>query len=139
MHKRNHHIAETLRDLATVLAQQGASPFRINAYRKAAQTLDELPLDLADILAREGVDGLKALPHIGQGIASVIEELLRRGRSSQLERLRGALDPVRLFSTIPGIGPNLATRIHDRLGIDTLEELELAAHDGCLETVPGIG
>jgi putative hydrolase len=65
--------------------------------------------------------------------------MLRTGRWSQLDRLRGTLDPVRAFQTVPGIGPALAQRVHDTLAIDTLETLEIAAHDGRLEAVPGIG
>jgi putative hydrolase len=85
------------------------------------------------------VEGLLALPHVGRGIAAAIVEMLRTGRWSQLERLRGTLDPVRVFQTVPAIGPALARRVHDTLGIDTLEALEIAAHDGRLEAVPGFG
>jgi DNA polymerase (family X) len=65
--------------------------------------------------------------------------MLETGWWSQLDRLRGTLNPVRVFRTIPGIGPALAQRAHDTLGVDTLEALEIAAHDGRLERVPGIG
>jgi hypothetical protein len=65
--------------------------------------------------------------------------MLRTGRWSQLERLRGTLDPERLFRGIPGVGAALAMRIHDPLHVDTLESLEVAAHDGRLAEVPGIG
>jgi hypothetical protein len=57
----------------------------------------------------------------------------------QLERLRGDADPVSLFTAVPGLGHRLAERIHEELHIDTLEALELAAHDGRLEHVPGVG
>jgi Holliday junction resolvasome RuvABC DNA-binding subunit len=80
-----------------------------------------------------------ALPAIGRGIALAIMEMLSTGRWSQLERLRGALQPEQLFQTLPGIGPELAQRIHGELHIDTLEALELAAHDGRLAGVPGLG
>ena len=53
--------------------------------------------------------------------------------------IRGNADPVRLFQRLPGIGPRLAERIHDALDVDTLEALEVAAHDGRLESVPGVG
>ena len=56
-----------------------------------------------------------------------------------MERLRGSLDAEKVFQTIPGIGPELAKIIHDRLQIDSLEALETAAHDGRLEALPGIG
>jgi putative hydrolase len=56
-----------------------------------------------------------------------------------LERLRGEIDPVSILSSVPGIGNVTAHRLHDRLGIDSLEELEAAAHDGRLRTIAGLG
>jgi hypothetical protein len=56
-----------------------------------------------------------------------------------LKRLEGQISPEDLFTTVPGIGEELARRIHDELDIATLEELELAAHRGHLTTVSGIG
>jgi len=79
------------------------------------------------------------LPNIGKGIASAIQELVTTGRWVQLERLRGTLDPVHLFQSVPGIGPKLAEQIDRTLHVDTLEALETAAYDGRLEQVPGIG
>jgi putative hydrolase len=136
---RNQLVAERLRQFADLLASQRANPFRVGAYRRAADTVAALDRDLGTILGTEGLSGLTALPAIGPSIASTIAELVRTGRSSQLERLRGALDPEALFRTVPGIGPGLARRIHDTLHIDTLEALEVAAHDGTLEAVPGVG
>ncbi len=135
----NEAIAENLRQVADVLEQQGANPFRVNAYRKAAQTVDELDADLGAIFTEGGRRGLEALPGIGRSISMAIAEMLRSGRWSQLDRLRGNLDAEHLFRTIPGIGPELARRIHDELHIDTLEQLEIAAHNGRLATVRGIG
>ncbi|HEV8307222.1 MAG TPA: helix-hairpin-helix domain-containing protein [Methylomirabilota bacterium] len=132
-------VAEKLRQAAALLGQQGASPSRVAAYRRAAETLGRLGRDLRDIVDRDDLEGLIALPHIGCGIAGAIDEILRTGRWSLLERLRGTLDPVRVFRTIPGLGGELAQRIPDILGIDTLEALERAAHDGRLESVPGVG
>jgi DNA polymerase (family X) len=40
---------------------------------------------------------------------------------------------------VPGIGHRLAAKLHDELGLHTLEGLEAAAHDGWLATVPGFG
>ena len=56
-----------------------------------------------------------------------------------LERLRGETDPVAVLASVPGIGKSLAWGCHEDLGIDTLEELETAAHDGRLENYAGIG
>ena len=137
--ERNRLIAERLRQAADLLEQQGANPYRARAYREAARVVGSLDVDLRDIVEKEGFEGLTALPAIGRSIAAAIAEMVRTGRWAQLERLKGAADPVALFASIPGIGPGLARKIHETLGIDTLEELELAAHDGRLEQVPGIG
>ena len=135
----NAGIAERLREAADILESQGANRFRINAYRRAADTVAGLPKSVAEIAEKEGIEGLIALPTIGESIASAIAQMIRTGRWPQLERLRGTLDPEALFQTVPGIGPELARRLHDTLHVDTLEALETAAHQGELEKVPGIG
>jgi putative hydrolase len=138
MKANNTVVAEALRDAAALFAQQNANQFRVSAYRNAAKTIEELPEDVADVAAR-GADALDALPHIGKSIAGAIMQLATTGRWAQLERMRGRLDPEIAFQNIPGIGPTFARLIHEHLHIDTLEALEAAAHDGRLDTVPGIG
>jgi len=128
-----------LQQAATLLAAQDANPFRIAAYRKAAESIAALTGGLRELFEREGRAGLDALPAIGPGIAAVIAEILVTGHWRQLDRLRGDINPRRLFVCVPGIGPELSTRIHDELGIDTLEALEAAAHAGTLERVHGVG
>lgn len=134
----NRDIAGKLNEYADILEQQQANRFRIAAYRRGANTLAATNEPVARIYQDGGVKALVALPNIGKGIASSIVELLQTGHCNRLERLRGSLDPSHLFQTVPGIGPKLAQLIHDELGIDTLEEMEAAAHDGRLEGVPGI-
>lgn len=135
----NAMVADRLRELADLLEQQDAGRFRVAAYRRAADTVTGLEDDLADILQAEGVKGLIAIPNVGDSIARAIEELVATGRWMQLERLRGEAEPTALFTSVPGIGPETARRIDETLNIDTLEALEIAAHDGRLESVPGIG
>lgn len=135
----NSALAARLREYADLLEQQDADGFRIAAYRRAAETLDALDQPAIEVFAAQGRAGLDALPAIGPSIATALAEMLTTGRWSQLERLRGALDPERLFRTIPGVGPELAARLHETLEAESLEALEIAAHDGRLEKVPGIG
>jgi hypothetical protein len=135
----NGRTAQILLDCGELLRQQGANPFRVNAYRRAAETLRSLPVDVRDILRDEGTEGLIKLPFIGKGLADSIVEIVNTGRLSRLDRWRGEVDPEVLFQTIPGIGPSLARAIHDELHIDSLQALELAAHDGRLQTVRGVG
>jgi len=137
--RENQAVAEWLRQGAELLEQQGANPFRVAAYRRGADRVAGLDRPVRELLAEEGTEGLVELPDIGSGIAAAIEEILASGRWSLLDRLRGQATPEQLFRTLPGIGPELASRIHDELHLDTLEALETAAHDGSLERVPGIG
>jgi DNA polymerase (family X) len=132
-------VADLLRQYAGALEQQRASSFRVNAFRRAAQTVETLDDDLRERFAHEGYEGLLALPAVGSGIAAAMREILLSGRWTRLEQIRGTLDPVKLFQTVATIGPALARRIHDALQVETLEDLELAAHDGRLATVPGMG
>lgn len=136
----NRQISDRLEEAAELLEQQQASPFRVRAYRRGAETLASLEVDVGDIVEREGIPGLIALPNVGRGIATAIVEMVARGRWTLLDRLRGELDPVKLFQSVPGLGPALAKRIHDELDdVDTLEALEVAAHNGRLQKVPGVG
>ncbi len=135
----NHQAAAIFRECADILHLQHANPFRVNAYRRAADTLETSGFDVADILEADGIDGLTRLPGIGKGLAAAIDEIARSNRLTQLDRLRGEASPETLFQSVPGIGPKLAHEIHDRLHVDTLEALEVAAHDGSLAAVPGIG
>jgi hypothetical protein len=132
-------VAAALEEVASLLEAQGANPFRVGAYRGAARTVRGLDRPIEEVVEREGVSGLLALPGIGESLARSIERLVRTGRLGLLERLRGEAQPGRTLATVPGIGPALASRIHDQLGIDGLEELEVAAHDGRLAKVPGMG
>ena len=134
---KNKEIAAKLRDIATLLDEQKASPFRINAYLHAAKTIDAMSEPVEDLLRREGFSSLLEIPGIGEGIARSINEFVMTGRMSRLESLQTGHDPVALFEQIPGIGPRSAHRIIETLHIDTLEALELAAHNGRLKQVPG--
>jgi DNA polymerase (family X) len=91
------------------------------------------------LYAREGHAGLDALPGIGPRIAAAIGEMLATGHWQQLEHLRGDADPTAQLRSVPGVGAELAQRMHESLGIETLEAMEAAAHDGRLEKLPQVG
>jgi len=138
-HEINLHASRLFEELAQLLEEQGANPFRIGAYRRAADTLRRLSRPANEILEAEGIEGLEALPTIGEQLARQLRLVIETGRLPMLERLRGETDPVELLATVPGIGPVLAERLHHELDIHTLEDLEVAAHSGRLREVPGFG
>jgi hypothetical protein len=135
----NDEIAGKLEEAAALLEQQRANPFRVRAYRGAAATLRRLKEPVSDILSAEGVEGLDRLPGIGENLARAIRDIVRLGYFPMLERLRGDADPIRLLASIPGLGPRLAGRLNEELGLETLEDLEAAAHDGRLDELAGFG
>jgi len=135
----NDQIAAMLEHVADLLEMQDESRFRVRSYRNAAQTIRELDQPIAALLKQDGEDLLRDLPGIGDKLAGSIREIATTGRLGLAERLEGEAWPGRLFTEVPGLGPELARRIHEQLGISTLEDLEVAAHDGRLERVPGIG
>lgn len=137
--EQNKIIASRLREIGRLLEQQGANPFRVAAYRKAADSVEGLQQNIALILKTEGFEGLTSLAGIGRQIGGTIAEMIRTGESSQLERLRGAFSSEALFRRIPGIGPRLAARIVEELHTETLEALEIAAFDGRLDKLVGFG
>jgi len=135
----NEEIAARLDEVADLLEAQGANQFRVRAYRSAAQTVRRLDRPVHQVLVAEGRDGLTRLPGIGESLGRSIEQLACTGRLGLLLRLRGHAGPEHLFATLPGVGLAMASRIHEQLGIETLQELEAAAHDGRLRRVPGMG
>lgn len=132
-------VVEVLQEIADLLESQSANRFRVSAYRKAAETVRAQKRPIDDVYEAEGIEGLMALPGIGESLARAIEQLLHTGHLPLLERLRGAYQPERAFASVANIGPRLAHRIHQQLGIETLAELETVAHDGRLAQVPGMG
>jgi hypothetical protein len=135
----NAQVAARLDEAANLLEHQKANPFRVAAYRNAASTVRELPRNVTALLHEEGLDGLDRLPGIGQALARAISQLVTTGRLPMLDRLRGDLDPIDALASVPGIGRTLATRVHEALHIETLADLEAAAHDGRLASLPGFG
>jgi DNA polymerase (family 10) len=135
----NQQIADILEQVADRLESQHANIYRIDAYRAGAAVLRSQATSIQDLALTEGREGLDALPQIGSSLSASIDEIAHTGRLRMLERLDGTLSAVELFKTVPGIGEELAERIHRELDIDTLEALEVAAHDGRLDGVAGFG
>ncbi len=135
----NDAVATKLEEVAALLHDQGANPFRVRAYRRGADAVRRLPEPVSRVLDAEGLEGLERLPDIGDTLARTIRDIVRFGYSPMLARLRGDVDPARLLASVPGIGRKLAHRLHDELGLETLEGLEAAAYDGRLESLAGFG
>jgi hypothetical protein len=135
----NARIAHALDEVAGLLEDQHANAYRVQAYRGAAATLRALATPVPQLLEQEGIEGLDRLPGIGVALARAIRELAATGHLALLDRLRGEHDAVAVLASVPGIGHTLASRVHDVLGVESLADLEAAAHDGRLRHVAGFG
>ncbi len=131
----NADISNVFRRLADLLEIEGANPFRIRAYRNAAQTVDDLPRSVIAIIAAG--DDLTQLPGIGEDLASKIKEIAATGRLKALEEVE-ARTPSTLaaLTSIPGLGPKRVHTLHEALGIKTVEELARAAKEHRICSLP---
>jgi len=137
--RANREIAELLEEIADLLEDREADSHRVRAYRKAAGRVRDAEEALQLLYSERGEQGLREIPGIGEGLAAVIAEYLKTGRSTLRDDLAAQFDPVHLFRQLPGISEKLARRITGRLDVRSLEELELAAHDGRLKKLKGFG
>jgi len=134
----NADVAAMFNDVADLLELQGASVFRIRAYRNAARMLGDLGQSV-QALMEQGKD-LDALPGIGADLAQKITTIVHTGKCPLLEQLRAQVPPgVVELLRIPGIGPRRARALQQALGIRTLEDVQRAIADGRLRKVRGFG
>ncbi len=133
----NREIAETFELVADMLAIRGDQIHRVLAYRRAAENIRELNRELSQIQA-EG--GLTNIPGIGATLAAKIEEMLTTNRLEFFDRVAKDVPPsLAGLLRIEGLGPKRVKQLYDTLGITTLEELEMAANEGKLRGLPGLG
>jgi hypothetical protein len=135
----NQELAAKLNQVSELLLEQGANRFRAEAYHRAAATIGEMEQPLWQIYTSQGIEGLEDIHGVGRTISRALQQLIRGGHWTLLERLSGNDVIERAFASVPAIGAKLAKRIHEELGIETLAELQAAAWDGRLQRLPGFG
>jgi DNA polymerase (family 10) len=133
----NTRVAAVLDEYAAVLDLAGAKPYSARAYRRAAASIRELPVDIVE-LVRAGK--ARDLAGIGPSIDAKLGELVETGRIAELDDLKRSTAPELVaFGRLAGFGPGLASTIAATLSIATVEELRAAAAAGRLSDVPGVG
>ena len=129
--------AHVLEQIASYLELKGENPFRVRAFRGAAKAVLSVPRELSAALA----DGsLAATKGVGPATLSIIKELDQTGKASMLEELREEVPPGLIeMLGVSGLGVTRIRTIHEKLGLETLTELEEAARGGALAGLPGFG
>jgi DNA polymerase (family 10) len=134
----NADIADQFEQLADLLELREENPFRIRAYRNAAQFIRGHGRSLADLVAA-GED-LSALPGIGEDLAGKIETIVRTGKLPLLAQVRAKVPaPLVEMTRIEGLGPRRAKALYRALRIRSLEDLRRAASSGRIREVKGFG
>jgi DNA polymerase (family X) len=130
-------IAEILTDIATLLELKGENPFKSRAYSNAARAIETASEPLESIFCP---DSEKRLKGIGDSIHEKICELLQTGKLAYYDELKSSIPPglVALLN-IPGLGPKKVKALHDKLGIETVEQLEAACAEGKIAKLDGFG
>jgi DNA polymerase (family 10) len=130
-------VAQVLEQIAAFLELKSENPFRIRAFRTAARAITASSGDL-----RESIEdgSLASVKGVGPATLQIVTELVRTGKASMLEELREKIPPglVEMLE-LSGLGVAKIRQIHEVLGIDSLAELEAAAHDGRLAKLPRFG
>ena len=136
MNLENLAISRVFAEIGDLLEIKGENPFKIRAYRNAAETIAHSPERLAD-LSREA---RLAIPGIGKDLAAKIAELLETGAIAYHQALLQEFPPTVLdLLHLQGVGPKTVALLYRELNIRTLDELERAARDGRLRGIKGMG
>jgi DNA polymerase (family X) len=135
MHVNNRQLATLFRSMAELLASQRANPYRVRAYRRAADSLLSLQEDIAAVSSRHGLEELEG---IGKELAEKIEEFLETGTVRAYEQLKMPLpQDVKSWTTLPGLTESLVAYLYFRLGIRTMSDLDQLVRSHLLRTMPG--
>ncbi|PJE57517.1 MAG: DNA polymerase III [Candidatus Portnoybacteria bacterium CG10_big_fil_rev_8_21_14_0_10_38_18] len=135
----NKEIAKILYEISEYLAMDDI-PFKPAAFEKAAISIESLEEDMRDIYKREGLKGLLVIPGVGKGIAEIIEELLKTGKTRYYQQLKKKM-PVKLseLTAVEGVGPKIIKRLYKELGVRNLKDLEKAAKAGKIRHLEHFG
>ncbi len=133
---KNREIAALFDEIANILELHAENRFKINAYRRGAQSLTALAREIEHV-STEGALG--DIPGIGKDLSAKIEEYLESGSIRYLVELRESTPGILLdMLRIPGVGPKTAVMIYDELEIESLDELAAAAREHRLQGLPKI-
>ena len=132
----NLAIARIFAEIGDLLEIKNENPFKIRAYRNAADTIAYLGTQLADL----SPEHRRGIPGIGRDLAAKVAELLETGSARYHQDLLQEFPPTVLdLLRLQGVGPKTVALLYHGLGITSLEELQAAAQDGRIRALKGMG
>ncbi len=132
----NKEIAKIFNEIADFLEIKGELSFKINAYRRAAQNIENLSKDITELFKE---NKLHTIPGVGKELAEKIKQFIETGKVKKHEELKAEIPSGLLeIMKVPGVGPKKAKLFYESLKIDSIEKLESSARAHKLSTLPGI-
>ncbi|WP_299089515.1 DNA polymerase/3'-5' exonuclease PolX [uncultured Metabacillus sp.] len=132
IHKKD--VIRLLEKIAVLMELKGENPFKIAAFRKAANALETDDRSLALI------DDFTKIPGIGKGTSAVIKEYIETEKSEVLEQLQEEV-PAGLLPLLklPGLGGKKIAKLYKELQIDSVEALKQACEENKIQVLAGFG
>ncbi len=133
----NAEVAAVLVEIGVLLELKGENPFKSRAYATAARIIETLPESLGMVI---GEERLRQIPGIGEALQEKITQLVTTGRLPYHEELKASI-PAGLLDLlqIRGLGPKKVRKVHQELGVATVDEMEQACRDGRIAALDGFG
>lgn len=132
----NLAIARVLAEIGDLLEIKNENPFKIRAYRNAADTVAHLGEAVAALAPAERL----GLPGIGKDLAAKIGELGDTGSCRFHQELLQEFPPTILdLLHLQGVGPKTVALLYHQLEVRSLEDLERAGRDGRIRALKGMG
>ncbi len=130
-------VAAVLTEIGTLLELKGENPFKTRAYHNAARTLEGLAEPLEKVIAEGRLGEIKGF---GEALVDKITKLVTTGNLPYYDELKASVAPglVEMLG-IPTLGPKKVKKLHDELGVDTIEALEAACKAGKVAVLDGFG
>ena len=133
---KNQEIAKILYEIADLLEIEGVE-FKPRAYRRAAQNIESLSVDIEELYKKGQLD---KIPGVGKSIAEKIKEYLETGKVRKLEELRKKIPvDIESLSAVEGLGPRMIKTLYEKLGVKNLDDLERVCRERRLRRLKGFG
>ena len=130
-------IVDVLEDIAVLLELKGDNPFKIRAYSSGARVLETMEADLGDLIEAGQLSGVKG---IGAALVDKIETLHATGELEYYTKLRESVAPGLIeMLEIPGLGGKKVKKLHDAIGVESIDALQVACESGAVEALKGFG
>lgn len=136
----NQQIAEVFRRLANLLELRGENFFKVRSYQSAADTIEDWPQPLAEIVTEQGIQGLRELPGIGEAISKKIVDLLNTGSFKLWDEVRAEIPESTLdLLKVDGVGIKTLKIFYHQFCLTNLDDFAKFVAGGGLNSVEGLG